>query len=72
MWAELERRGGLSDQKIKTGTFVKIEKLSFWESPVKICDVVGTPIISIGRKYYYQYYFWKGIFTLWNDENTKW
>ena len=25
------------------GTFVRIEKLSFWESPVKICGVAGTP-----------------------------
>ena len=42
-WAELVRRGGLSDQKIKKGTFLSIEKLSFWESPVKIRDVAGTP-----------------------------
>ena len=28
-WAELVRRGGLSDQKIKKGTFLRIEKLSF-------------------------------------------
>ena len=28
-WAELVRRGGLSDQKIKKGTFVRVEKLSF-------------------------------------------
>ena len=28
-WAELARRGGLSDQKIKKGTFVRIEKISF-------------------------------------------
>ena len=40
--AELARRGG-SDQKIKKGTFVRIEKLSFWESPVKIRDIAGTP-----------------------------
>ena len=43
-WAELVRWGGLSDQKIKKGTFLRIEKLSFWESPVKIRDVAGTPI----------------------------
>ena len=42
-WAELVRRGGLSDQKIKKGTFLRIEKLSFRESPVKIRDVAGTP-----------------------------
>ena len=42
-WAELVRRGGLSDQKIKKGTFLRIEKLSFWESALKICDVAGTP-----------------------------
>ena len=40
--AELTRQGGLSDQKIKKGTFVRIEKLSFWESPVKIRDLAGT------------------------------
>ena len=28
-WAELERRGGLSYQKIKKVTFVKVEKLRF-------------------------------------------
>ena len=28
-WAELVRRGGLSDQKIKKGTFLRIAKLSF-------------------------------------------
>ena len=27
--AELVRQGGLSDQKIKKGTFVRVEKLSF-------------------------------------------
>ena len=47
-WAELVRRGGLSDQKIKKGTFLRIEKLSFWESPVKIRDVAGTPNGGIG------------------------
>ena len=41
--AELVCRGGLSDQQIKKETFVRIEKLSFWESPVKISDVAGTP-----------------------------
>ena len=45
VWAELVRRGGLSDQKIKKGTFPRIKKLSFWESPVKICDVAGTPTL---------------------------
>ena len=28
-WAELVRRGGLCDKKIKKGTFVRVEKLSF-------------------------------------------
>ena len=42
-WAELVCRGGLPDQKIKKGTFLRIEKLSFRESPVKIRDVAGTP-----------------------------
>ena len=42
-WAELVRRQGLSDQKIKKGTFLRIDKLSFWESAVKICDIAGTP-----------------------------
>ena len=42
-WAELLRWGGLSDQKIKKGTFVRVEKLSFWQSPLKICDLAGTP-----------------------------
>ena len=35
-WAVFMCWRGLSDWKIKKGTFVKIEKLSFWESPVKI------------------------------------
>ena len=35
--------GVLSDQKIKKGTFLRVEKLSFWESPFKIHGVVGTP-----------------------------
>ena len=48
-WAELVRRGGLSDQNIKKGTFLRIEKLSFWESPVKIRDVAGTPNQSITK-----------------------
>ena len=43
MWVE----GGLSDPKIKKGTFVMVEKLSFWESPVKIRDVSGTPNVYI-------------------------
>ena len=45
LWAELARRESLSDQKIKKGTFVRVEKLSFLESPVKIRDVAGTPNI---------------------------
>ena len=28
-WEELERPVGLSDQKIKKGTFIRVEKLSF-------------------------------------------
>ena len=53
-WAELLRQGGWSDQKIKKGTFDKLEKLSFWQSPVKICDVVGTPTQQscIHRQYF--------------------
>ena len=44
MWAELVRLEGLSDQKIKKGTFVEIEKLSFWELPVIVLrDIVGIP-----------------------------
>ena len=42
-WAEFVSRGGLSDQKFKKGTFVRVEKLSLWESPVTIHDVEGTP-----------------------------
>ena len=35
------------------GTFVRIEKLSFWESPVKIRDVAGTPnLLQKNRKQY--------------------
>ena len=49
-WAEFARRGGLSDQKIKKGTFIKVEKLRFWESPIKILNVMGTPNIR---------YFWR-------------
>ena len=30
---------------VEKGTFVRVEKLSFWESLVKIHDVVGTPTI---------------------------
>ena len=44
-WAELVRRGGLSDKKIKKGTFVRVEKLSFRELPVKIRNVVGSPTV---------------------------
>ena len=29
VWAELVRRGSLSDQKLKKGTFLRIEKLNF-------------------------------------------
>ena len=39
--AEFAHREGLSNQTIKKGTFVRVEKLSFWKSPVKIRDVVG-------------------------------
>ena len=42
-WVELARQRGLSDQKIKKGTFVRVDKLSIWQSPIKIHDVVGTP-----------------------------
>ena len=43
--AELERWGRLSDQKIMKGTFIRVEKLSFWQSPVKIYDVADTPSV---------------------------
>ena len=43
-WAELVHRGDPSDQKTKKGTFIRVEKLSLWESTVQIGDVVGTPI----------------------------
>ena len=44
-WAEFVCRGGLSDQKLKRvlGTFLRIEKLSFLESVVKIRDIEGIP-----------------------------
>ena len=48
-WAELVRWGGLSDQKIKKGTFLRIEKLSFGESPVKIRAEAGTPNLDIAK-----------------------
>ena len=35
----------LSDQKIKMGPLIRVEKLSFWES-FKIHDLVGTPTAS--------------------------
>ena len=41
--AEFERRWDLSDQKTKKGTSIKVEKLSFCESVVKIRNVVDTP-----------------------------
>ena len=48
-WAGLLGRACLSRgfvrSKIKKDTFVRVEKLSFWESPVKIHDVIGTPSI---------------------------
>ena len=44
-WAEPMHQGGLSNQKIKDGTFIRVEKLSSWESAVKIHDIVGTPIV---------------------------
>ena len=37
----------MSDQKIEVSFIIKVEKLSFWESAVKICDIVGTPTKSI-------------------------
>ena len=45
-WVELARWGGLSDQKIKKVLLLELKKLSFWESPVKICYVAGTPIAT--------------------------
>ena len=42
-WSELVGQGGLNDQKINKDTFVRVENLSFWQSPIKIRDVVGTP-----------------------------
>ena len=42
-WAEVVRRQGLSDQKIKIGFIIRVEKLSCCESAIKIRDVVGTP-----------------------------
>ena len=37
---------GLSDQKIKMGFIIRVEKLSFWELGSKIHDVVATPTIG--------------------------
>ena len=31
-WAELEIREGLSDQKVKKGTFVRVEKRNFFDN----------------------------------------
>ena len=42
-WEELACQGGLSNQKTNKGTFVRVEKIGFWQSPVKIRDVVATP-----------------------------
>ena len=42
-------RGGLSDQKIEKGTFLRIEKLSFWEPAVEIRDVAGIPSPYLGE-----------------------
>ena len=41
--AEFVRRGDLFDKKTKKGAFIRVEKLSFWESAIKIRDIVGTP-----------------------------
>ena len=41
--AELVCRQGLSDQKIKSGFIIRVEKLSFCGSAIKIRDVAGTP-----------------------------
>ena len=41
--AEVECRRGLSDQKIEKCSSVRVDKLNFRESPVKISNVVGTP-----------------------------
>ena len=38
-------------KKILKGTFVRIKKLSFWESPVKIHDFVGTPNFTYVHTY---------------------
>ena len=51
VWAELVGRGGLSDQKIKKSTYLRIEKLNFWESPVKIRDVAGTPKVRTDQSH---------------------
>ena len=46
-------KGGLCNQKIKKGTFLRIEKLGFWESPVKIRDIVGTPKVNNYQRHHY-------------------
>ena len=42
-WAELVRKGALFYQKIMKYTFLRVVKLGFWESAIKIPDLVGTP-----------------------------
>ena len=49
-WEELVRQGGLSNQKIKKGTFIRDEKVSFWQSPVKIRDIAGTARLMMLEK----------------------
>ena len=50
-WTELARHGGLSDQKLRRVLMLRIEKLRFWESPIKICDWVGTHIKSMNASF---------------------
>ena len=40
---ELARRGGLSDQKIKKGTFVRFENKAFESQPSKFVKKLGIP-----------------------------
>ena len=48
-------------KKIKKGTFVRVEKLSFWKSPVKIRNVAGTPTTKCNQPIYIKWNFWKVV-----------
>ena len=64
-WADRENTSREFEQKIKKGTFIRVEKLSIWESAVKINHIVGNPIGgAVPHKTFTVYKVEKGLFLL--------